>query len=142
MERYTFVIYDKTSYSDSINEARRELFCQMNKTMEQIQPTEESQLQQSKRVAYQSGIWATCELAHQPTPSPEGCGWTLDGDSNVMRPLCRWLRKPALNWASAAAAHVQVVVVEGGCARRHIRNAQSLAVVNVTDNFIIHECWN
>ena len=56
--------------------------------------------------------------------------------------LCRWLRKPALNWANAASAEAQVVVVEGACARRQIRNAQSLAVVNVTDNFIILECWN
>ena len=56
--------------------------------------------------------------------------------------LYRWLRKPALNWASAAAAEAQVVVVEGACARRHTRNAQSLAVVNVTGTFIIHECWN
>ena len=87
LERYTFVIYDKTSHSGSINEARRELFCQKNKTMEHIQPTQDSMLQQSKRVAYQSGIWATCEMAHQPTPSPEGCVWTLDGDSNVRRPV-------------------------------------------------------
>ena len=44
--------------------------------------------------------------------------------------------------ASAAAAEAQVVVVEGAFARRQTRNAQSLAVVNVTDNFIIHECLN
>ena len=56
--------------------------------------------------------------------------------------LCRWIRKPALNWASVAAAEAQVVVVEGACVRRQTRNAQSLAVVNVTDNCIIHECWN
>ena len=87
LERYTVVIYDKTSHSGSINEARRELFCQKNKTMEHIQPTQDSLLQHAKRVAYQSGIWATCELAHQPTPSPEGCGWTLDGDSHVRRPV-------------------------------------------------------
>ena len=78
LDRYTFIIYDKTRHSGSINEARRELFCQKNKTMEHIQPTQDSLLQQSKRVAYQSGIWATCELAHHPTPSSEGCGWTLD----------------------------------------------------------------
>ena len=35
-----------------------------------------------------------------------------------------------------------MVVVEGACARRYTRNAESLAVVNVTGTFIIHECWN
>ena len=29
--------------------------------------------------------------------------------------LCRWLRKPAFNWASAVAAEAHVVVVEGAC---------------------------
>ena len=48
LERYTFIIYDKTRHSGSINEARRELFCQKNKTMEHIQPTQDSLLQQSK----------------------------------------------------------------------------------------------
>ena len=28
LERYTVALYDKTSHSGSINEARRELFCQ------------------------------------------------------------------------------------------------------------------
>ena len=36
----------------------------------------------------------------------------------------------------------RMVVVEGACARRQTRNALGLAVVNVTDHFIIHECWN
>ena len=70
-------------------------------------------------------------------------GWMETARCGVLfGALCRWLRKPALNWASAAAAEAQVVVVEGACARRQTRNAQSLAGVNVTDNFIIHECWN
>ena len=87
LERHTVVLHDKTSHSGSINEVRRELFCQKNKTMRQITSTQDSLPQHAKRVAYQSGIWATCELAHQPTPSPEGCGWTLDGNSQVWRPV-------------------------------------------------------
>ena len=113
--------------------------------MEHIPPTQDSLLQHAKLVAYQSGILATCEPAHQPTPGPEGCGRTLYGDSQVWRPVWNILSmtsKPALNWASAAAAEAQVVVMEGACARRHTQNAQSLAVVNLTDNFIIHECGN
>ena len=36
----------------------------------------------------------------------------------------------------------QVAVVKGARVRRHTGNAQSFAVVNVTDNFNIHECLN
>ena len=146
LERYTVVLYDKTSHLHSINEARRELFCQKNKTTEHIPPTQDALLQHSKRVAYQSGIWATSELAHQPTPSPEG----LDVDGHWMETanygvlsgvLCRWLRKHALNWSSAVVK-AQVAVGQGARARRRNGNAQSFAVVNVTDNRITHECWN
>lgn len=52
--------------------------------MEHIPPTQESLLQHVNRVAYQSGIWATSELAQQLTPNPEGWGWTLDGDAQVL----------------------------------------------------------
>jgi hypothetical protein len=45
LERFTFVLYDKTSELESVNEARRELFCQNNKTMEYIPPTQDSLLQ-------------------------------------------------------------------------------------------------
>ncbi|KAF3832197.1 hypothetical protein F7725_025862 [Dissostichus mawsoni] len=63
--------YVKTSDLESVNEARREKFCQKNRTMEHIPPTQDSLLQHLKRVAYQSGIWATSDLAQQRTPSPE-----------------------------------------------------------------------
>ena len=49
--------------------------------------------------------------------------------------LCRWLRKPALNWSSAVVK-AQVAVVKCARVRRHTGNAQSFAVVNVTHNFI------
>ena len=53
----------------------------------------------------------------------------------------RCLRKHALNWSSAVVK-AQVAVMEGARVRMHTGNAQSVAVVNSTDNFIIHECWN
>ena len=55
--------------------------------------------------------------------------------------LCRSLRKHALNWSSAVVK-AQVAVGQGARARRRNGNAQSFAVVNVTDNCITHECWN
>ena len=41
------------------DEARRQLFCQKNRTMESIPPTQDFLLQHCRQVAYQSGIWAS-----------------------------------------------------------------------------------
>ncbi|KAK5916101.1 hypothetical protein CesoFtcFv8_001633 [Champsocephalus esox] len=82
------------------------MFCQKNRTMEHIPPTQDSLLQHLKRVAYQSGIWATSELTQQRTPSPEGYGWTLDRDSLVWLPV--WSTLPM---ASAACTEL----VKCGC---------------------------
>ena len=50
------------------------------KTTETIPPTQDSLMQHCKHVVYQAGIWTTSDMAQQQTPSPEGQGWTLDGD--------------------------------------------------------------
>ncbi|KAG0721985.1 hypothetical protein GWK47_045320 [Chionoecetes opilio] len=81
LERFTVVIYDKTSPLVSVNEARKELFCQKNRTMENIPPTQQALLQHTKRAVYQAGIWTTCHQAQQQTPTAEGCGWTLDAET-------------------------------------------------------------
>ena len=39
LEHYTVVLYDKTNDLESVNDARRELFCQKTKAMEHIPPT-------------------------------------------------------------------------------------------------------
>ena len=67
LEQFCVVIYDRTSNLDSVNEARREMFCQKNRTMETIPPTQNALLQHCKRVAYQAGIWSTSDRANQET---------------------------------------------------------------------------
>ena len=57
LERFTVVMYDKSSELEDVNEARRELFCQKGKTMKTIPPTQDALLQHSKRAAYQAGVW-------------------------------------------------------------------------------------
>ena len=60
LERFTVVVYYKASNQESVNEAKRELFCQNKKTMEKIPPTQDVH---RKRVAYQAGIWTNSDLA-------------------------------------------------------------------------------
>ena len=80
LERFTVILYDKTSDLQHVDEARK-LFCQKEKTMERLPPTQDALLQHLKRVAYQAGIWCTSEQSEQHAPTPEGWGWTLDEDS-------------------------------------------------------------
>ena len=92
LERFTVVLYDKTSSLESVNEVRRELLCQKNRTMENIPPTQDALLQHSKHVAYQAGIWTTSDLAQQQPPSPEGHGRTCDEEHQSWVPV--WITLP------------------------------------------------
>ena len=51
LECFCVIIYDKTSSLEYVNEARRELFCQKNRTMETIPPTQNAFLQHCRRAA-------------------------------------------------------------------------------------------
>ena len=65
LDRFTVVLYNKTSNLECVNEARMELFCQRNRPMESIPPTKDALLQHLKHVTYQAGIWTTSELTEQ-----------------------------------------------------------------------------
>ena len=43
LEHFTVIVYDKTSALKSVNEARKELFCKRNKSLEKLPPTAVSQ---------------------------------------------------------------------------------------------------
>ena len=92
LEHFTVLLYDKTSSLESVNEVRRVLFCQRNKTMENIPPTQDALIQHTKRAAYQTGIWATSLLPQQNTPTPEGWGWTWEMENQSWFPV--WTTLP------------------------------------------------
>ena len=71
-------MYDKTSNLESIDDARKEMFCQKNRTMESIPPTEDAFLQHSKQVIYQAGVRSISDMANVRIPSPQDFGWTLN----------------------------------------------------------------
>ena len=65
VKRFTVDLYDKTSSLESVDKAWKELFCQMNRTMENIPPALDALLQLFKYVVYQAGIGTTGELAQR-----------------------------------------------------------------------------
>jgi hypothetical protein len=87
LERLTVVLYDKASDLEHVDEARKELYCQKERTMDTIPPTQDALLQHSKRSIYQAGIWSTSDQSEQHAPTPEGWGWTLDEDSQSWVPV-------------------------------------------------------
>ena len=102
LERYTIVLYDKTSQLTSVNEARRQLFCQRDRgLMEALPPTQAALEQHVKRAIYQGSIWATADQPLMQAPSPEGMGWALDSDKQGWVPL--WTTLPM---ASEVCSHL------------------------------------
>ena len=58
ISRYTVVIYNRTSNSANVNEARRTLFIKDGKDLDSIPPTESALYEHVSRAAYVSGhIW-------------------------------------------------------------------------------------
>ena len=81
VERFTLLLYDKTSVLETVNEARRELFCKKNRNLENLPPTQDALAQHIKRVAYQESIWTTASNATNTIPLPSDRGWeNIDGE--------------------------------------------------------------
>ena len=122
LEHFTVVVYYKASNQESVNEARRELFCQNNKTLETIPPMQDALLQHCKCVAYQAGIWTNSDLAQQQTPTPEVHCLTLDRESNSWVPV--WTTLPLASKACSELVKCGCKSVKGCGARCSCKKAQ------------------
>ena len=52
IEHFTIIVYDKTSDLQHVNEARQEMFCQKEKSMERLPPTQDTLMRHTNRAAY------------------------------------------------------------------------------------------
>ena len=87
LERFVVLMYDRASQCQSINDARKVLFAQKGRTLENIPPTAGALLQDAKRVAYQAGhCWGQGLVYIPELPSPSEWGWTRP-ESDVWQPL-------------------------------------------------------
>ena len=87
LERFVVLMYDRASQCQSVNDARKVLFAQKGRTLENIPPTADALLQHAKRVAYQAGhCWGQCLVCIPELPSPSEWGWTRS-ESDVWQPL-------------------------------------------------------
>ena len=58
LERFVVLMYDRTSECVEVNEARKQLFIQKSRTLENIPPTKAALEQHIKRARYQVRCWS------------------------------------------------------------------------------------
>ena len=76
LERYTVIMYDRTSTCTSVNTARKDLFTRKGREIDNIPPTADALLQHAKRTMFQSGhCWGNCLEVSPQRPSPSEWGW-------------------------------------------------------------------
>ena len=93
LERFTILLYDRTSTLVNIDQARQEMFARKGRTMDAIPPTRAALLQHIKRTVYQGGhCWGNACKVKIALPSPEIWGWT---DPPNWKPL--WTTQPEAN---------------------------------------------
>ena len=74
IQRFTILMYHKTSILTKVNEARMRLYFQQNKNIETIPPTEDALFLHTLRAIFQCGVWSRCLQSHQNLPSPQAFG--------------------------------------------------------------------
>ena len=70
LERFVVLLYDKTSDQVSVNDARKQLFTQKSRSMENILPTKGSIVQHIKHASYQANCWNRALCLDPCLPSP------------------------------------------------------------------------
>ena len=76
LERFTILLYGRTSDLTKIDEARKELFTKKWGVMDAIPPTRGALVQHIKRAVYQGEhCWGQATAVAQKLPSPNDWGW-------------------------------------------------------------------
>ena len=83
LERFTVLLYSRSSNALTTNECRRELFCQ-GRSIDNIPPTGAALWKHVLRAAYYAGyVWSQSLVPIQVLPSPEDWGWKLEDSSYI-----------------------------------------------------------
>lgn len=96
LERFTILLYNRTSSMVNIDEARKELFTKKGRAMDAIPPTRAALVQHIKRAVYQGGhCWGNAFKVAVDMPSPEDWGWI---DPHNWKPM--WTTLPEASTSS------------------------------------------
>ena len=101
LERFTILLYDRTSTVLSIDEAQQQLFTKKGRTMDAIPPTKAALVQHINRAVFQGGhCWGNMFKVATQLPSPGNWGWV---DPLDWKPL--WTTLPEACDASRELLH-------------------------------------
>ena len=92
IEHFIVLLYDCTTIHTSVNQARKEVFAQKERTIDLIPPTQAALIQDVKRATYQPGYcWSQSCIAAPEMPSPSVRGLTKNATRkwDVFGHICR-----------------------------------------------------
>ena len=116
IQRFVVLIYDRTSSSENLDEARLHLFAQKGKQIEAIPLTEAALLQHTKRAIYQGAlIWGNALEPKPDIPSPADLGW-IKKNGQLWEPQC-FLKQPLLAKSLYTASVRWAVVGSAGASK-------------------------
>ena len=75
LERFVVLLYDWTSDLLTVNDARKQLFTQQSRSLENIPTTQAALKQHIKRASYQAHCWNMAIIQIPELPSPAEWGW-------------------------------------------------------------------
>jgi len=76
LERFVVLMYDRTSSHASVNEARKQLFTQKERSIDGLLPSQAALIQHIKRATYQAGhCWSSMMIRAPELSSPSEWGW-------------------------------------------------------------------
>ena len=82
LERFVALMYDRSSATDGVDEARLDLFARKQRSYDAIPPTSAALKEHAKRAAYQAGIiWGQATVSNPETDSPANWGWSQKDDT-------------------------------------------------------------
>ena len=113
IERFVVLLYDRTSEDSSVNEARKKLFAQKARTLENIPPTRSSLVEHVRRAALQANTWKSSLQRNFQRPNPASWGWTKDGD--VWMPFWSSNKEAALSCSELIHCGCKKECTKGRC---------------------------
>ena len=78
IERFVVLMYDRTSECMEVNDARKHLFSQKSRTLENIPPTQAALKEHIKRTCFQANLWNQSLVLDPEIPEPSDWGWTKE----------------------------------------------------------------
>ena len=111
LQRFVVLMYDRTSDIEEVNEARKYLFTQKSRSLENLPPTLAALEQHIKRVCYQSNCWNQALNPNPDLPSPADWGWKEE--QTGWQPV--WTTLPE---ASRSCSELVCCGCKKGCTRR------------------------